>query len=79
MQGSWQDTEGVLHQALSAHRGEQFGQDYGVWPKEWRLLQRAVFVIGRNDHIVYAEYVTNQLSEPSYAAAIQAVHQANMA
>src|SRR5438045_2613112 len=29
MQARWQDSEGVLHQALSAQRSEQFGQDYG--------------------------------------------------
>src|SRR6266581_6290693 len=45
MQARWQDSVGVMHQALSAHRSDQFGQDYGVWLKEWRLLQRAVFVI----------------------------------
>src|SRR5713226_6896610 len=54
MQARWQDSAGVLHQALSAHHSEQFGQDYGVWLKEWRLLQSAVFVLDRNAHIVYA-------------------------
>ena len=76
MQARWQDSTGVLHQALSAQRSEQFGQDYGVWLKEWRLLQRAVFVIDRDDRIVYAEYVADQLREPDYAAALQAVQQA---
>ena len=76
MQAHWQDTEGVLHQALSAQRSEQFGHDYGVWLKQWRLLQRAVFVIDRNDRIVYVEYVADQLREPDYAAALQAVQQA---
>jgi len=66
----------VLHQALSAHRSEQFGADYGVWLKEWRLLQRAVFVLDRTDRIVYVEYVADQLREPGYAAALQAVRQA---
>ena len=47
-----------------------------MWLKEWRLLQRAVFVIDRTDHIVYAEYVADQLHEPVYAAAMQAVQQA---
>ena len=73
MQASFQDTEGVLHQALSAQRSEQFGPDYGVWLKQWRLLQRAVFVIDHNDRIVYAEYVADQLREPDYVAAMQAV------
>src|SRR4029078_12731650 len=31
MQASFQDSAGVLHQALSAQRSDQFGQDYGVW------------------------------------------------
>ena len=76
MQARWQDTAGVLHQALSAQRNEQFGQDYGVWLKEWRQLARAVFVIDRDDHIVYVEYVADQLREPGYRAAMEAVHQA---
>src|SRR6266700_6868735 len=79
MQASFQDTAGVLHQALSAHRGEQFGRDYGVWLKEWRLFQRAVFVIDRADRIVYAEYVVDQLGEPDYVAALQALRQAVLA
>ena len=78
MQARWQDTEGVLHQVLSAYLSEQFGQDYGVWLKQWRLLQRAVFVIDRHDCIVYAEYVADQLCEPDYGAAMQAVRQATM-
>jgi thioredoxin-dependent peroxiredoxin len=76
MQAGWQDSAGVLHQILSAQRGEQFGQDYGVWLKQWRLLQRSVFVIDRNDRIVYVEYVANQMREPDYVAAMQAVQQA---
>ena len=75
MQARWQDTVGVLHQVLSAQRSEQFGQDYGVWLKEWRLLQLAVFVIDRKDDIVYVEYVADQLCEPDYARAMQAVRQ----
>ena len=76
MQAGWQDKAGVLHQTLSAQRSEQFGQDYGVWLKEWRLLQSAVFVIDRNDRIVYVEYVADQLREPDYAAAMQVVQHA---
>lgn len=78
MQAQWQDAAGVIHQALSASRSEQFGQDYGVWLKEWCLLQSAVFVLDRNDRIVYAEYIADQLREPDYAAAIQAVELATV-
>ena len=58
------------------HRSEQFGQDYGVLIKEWRLLQRAVVVIDRNDRIVHAEYVADQMREPNYAEAVQAARDA---
>ena len=76
VQADFQDRTGVLHQALSAQHSAQFGQDYGVWIKEWRLLQRSVVVIDRANRIVYVEYVTDQMSEPNYAAAIDAVKQA---
>ena len=45
--------ETVAHQSLSSHRSEQFGREYGVLLKEWRLLQRAVFMIDKNDRIVH--------------------------
>jgi thioredoxin-dependent peroxiredoxin len=76
MQARWQDRTGVLHQALSAHHSVQFGQDYGVWLREWHLLQRSIVVIDRADRIVYVEYVTDQMSEPDYTAAIHAVQRA---
>ncbi len=75
-QALWQDTAGVLHQVLSAHDSEQFGQNYGVWLKEWRQLAQAVFVLDRHDRFVYAAYVADQLREPDYAAALQSLQQA---
>jgi thioredoxin-dependent peroxiredoxin len=69
-QARWRAAEGVEHQALSAHKSEQFGRDYGVLIKEWRLLQRAVFVIDGEGRIRYAEYVPDQMREPDYDAAI---------
>ncbi len=79
VQARWQETEGVLHQMLSAHCSEQFGRDYGVWLKEWRQLAQAVFVLDRADRIAYAEYVVDPLREPDYAAALQAALQAAVA
>jgi thiol peroxidase len=72
----WSAAEGVAHQGLSSHRDDAFGRDYGVLIKGWRLLQRAVFVIGRDDRIVDAEYVNDQMLEPDYAAAVAAAHEA---
>ena len=72
----WQAAEGVAHGVLSSHCSEQFGQDYGVLIKEWRLLQRAVFVIDQHDQLVYVEYVADQMREPDYIAAIEAARHA---
>jgi thiol peroxidase len=71
----WQVTEAIIHQTLSAHSHEQFGRDYGLLLKEWHLLQRATFVIDRDDRIVYAEYVADQYHEPDYNAALHAILQ----
>src|SRR5690349_5226584 len=75
-QHRWQTAEGVSHGMLSSHHSEQFGRDYGVLVKEWRLLQRAVFVIDGNDRIVHAEYVADQMREPDYNAAVEAARRA---
>ena len=75
-QARWQLAEGVTHQALSAHKDESFGRDYGVLLKEWRLLQRAVFVIDRDGAIAHAEYVADQMMEPDYDAALAAARRA---
>lgn len=76
-QSRWQSAEGVTHKALSSHKSEQFGQDYGVLIKEWRLLQRAVFVIDGEGKVAHAEYVPDQMREPDYNAAVQAARQAS--
>ncbi len=72
-QAQWQAAENIIHQILSAHRSEQFGQDYGVLLKEPRLLQRSTFVIDRDDSIAYAEYVADQQCEPRYDDALAAI------
>ena len=74
-QARWHNAEGVGHKSLSAHKSEQFGRDYGVLIKEWRLLQRAVFVIDPNGTVTYAEYVPDQMREPDYDKAVGAVRQ----
>jgi thiol peroxidase len=75
-QAHWQVVEAVIHQTLSAHRSELFGLQYGLLLKEWRLLQRAVFVIARDDRIAHVEYVADQQREPDYEAALSAIMQA---
>ena len=60
-------------QALSDHRDTSFGTAYGVLIKELRLLARAVFIIGADDKIQYAEYVKEVTQHPNYEAALNAL------
>jgi len=69
----WQKEAGVGHQMVSSHKDERFGTDYGVLIKEWRLLQRSVFVIDGYGRLVHVEYVVDQMREPDYEAAVTAV------
>ena len=68
----WTSAAGVTHPAVSSHRSEQFGRDYGVLIKEWRALQRSIFVIDGSGRLTYAEYVHDQMQEPDYDAAVAA-------
>ncbi|CAM5202239.1 Thiol peroxidase OS=Ureibacillus acetophenoni OX=614649 GN=tpx PE=3 SV=1 [Ureibacillus acetophenoni] len=63
--------EGV--HTVSDHRDLSFGEAYGVYMKELRLLARAVFVIDRTGTVTYVEYVPEGTSHPNYEAAIEAV------
>lgn len=68
----WTAAAGVSHPAVSSHRNEDFGRAYGVLIKEWRALQRSIFVIDGAGRLTYAEYVTDQGEEPDYDAAVAA-------
>ena len=58
---------------LSDHRDASFGNAYGVLIKELRLLARAIFVIDKDDKVVYVEYVKELGMGPNYDAALSAV------
>ena len=60
-------------QTLSDHRETSFGTAYGALIKELRLLARAVFIIGADDKIQYAEYVKEVTQHPNYDAALNAL------
>ena len=75
-QARWRAAEGVSHEALSSHRSEDFGRAYGVLLREWRLLQRAVFVVDGAGKLTHAEYVADQMAEPDYDAALAAARAA---
>ena len=72
----WGSENNIEHKTASAHKIEKFGIDYGVLIKELRILNRAVFVVDKDDKVRYVEYVKELSAEPDYARAIEAVRQA---
>jgi len=76
-QREWCGAEGVDRvEALSTHRDMQFSDDYGVHDIDWRINQRAVFVLDRANTVVHAEYVPAIGGEVDFAAALDAVRKA---
>jgi len=55
---------------LSDHRDASFGNAYGVFIKELRLLARSIFVIDQSDIIRYLEQVPEITNEPNYEQAL---------
>jgi thiol peroxidase len=61
---------------LSDHMRVEFGTKYGCLIKEKRILRRAVFVVGRDDRVVYAAYMPALGEEPDYGGVLAAVRRA---
>lgn len=56
--GRYCGNEGIEYtETLSTHRDMKFADDYGVHDTEWRVCQRALFVLDKDNTIQYAEYV----------------------
>jgi thioredoxin-dependent peroxiredoxin len=79
-QKRWCSTAGASRvKTLSDFRDRAFGQSYGVAIKDGPLAginARAVFVVGKDGTVKYAEYVKEITSEPDYGAALGAAKQA---
>lgn len=58
---------------VSDHKDMEFGEKYGFWIKELRLLARGTVVIDQNGTVCYVEYVSEVTHEPDYEAALKAV------
>jgi thioredoxin-dependent peroxiredoxin len=75
-QKRWCGAEGVDNVGVaSAHQSTKFGEDYGVLIVGGgldRCLARAVFVIGSDGNLKYADYLNEIASEPDYAKALAA-------
>jgi thiol peroxidase len=61
---------------ISDFQTHDFGEKYGVLMKENYLLARAVFVVDKNDNVVYTEYVKEIREHPNYEAALDAAKKA---
>lgn len=61
---------------LSDHRRTEFGKAYGTLVPPLRVLSRAVFVVGPDDTIKYAEYVPEIAEHPNYDAVLAAAKSA---
>ena len=57
-------------ETLSTHRDMKFADDYGVHDTEWRICQRAVFVLDQNNVVQHAEYVPIIGNEVNYDSAL---------
>jgi thioredoxin-dependent peroxiredoxin len=72
-QKRWCSSFGVDHiKMLSDHRSGSFGEHYGTLIKELRIESRAIFVVGKNNDILHAEYVKEVAEHPNYDAALKA-------
>ncbi|QJC51590.1 thiol peroxidase [Paenibacillus albicereus] len=58
---------------LSDYKGNEFGQAYGVYIKEFGLDMRSIFVLDADDTIRYVEVLGEMTEHPNYEAAVEAV------
>lgn len=69
--GRFCGSEGIDNtETLSTQRDMQFADDYGVHDTDWRICQRAVFVLDRENVVQHAEYVPIIGDEVDYDAAL---------
>ena len=61
---------------LSDHQTAEFGKKYGCLIKERRILRRSVFVIDRQDKVIYAAYMPVLSIEPNYEEVLEAARAA---
>jgi thioredoxin-dependent peroxiredoxin len=71
-QKRWCGNEGVERtETLSDHKTMQFAESYGVHDTEWRVLQRACFVLDKDNVVQYVEYIPVIGDEVSFDAVLE--------
>ncbi|NLC17683.1 MAG: thiol peroxidase [Clostridiales bacterium] len=58
---------------LSDYKNRSFGLAYGVLIKELQLDMRSIFVLDKDNKLVYVEYVREMSEHPDYEKALAAV------
>ena len=58
---------------ISDYAEKSFGMNYGILIKEWQVLGRGIFVIGKDDVVKYVEYVPEVSQLPDFDKALAAV------
>lgn len=58
---------------VSDYAEKSFGMNYGILIKEWQVLGRGIFVVGKDDVVKYAEYVPEVAQLPDFDKALAAV------
>ena len=62
---------------LSDYRDGSFGRDWGVMIEPLLIHSRAVFVVGSDGKVTYAQYVPEVAEHPDYEAALAAAKSAS--
>jgi thiol peroxidase len=58
-------------ETLSCYMDMKFAEDYGVYDLDWRVCQRAVFVVDAQGIVQYVEYVPIIGNEVNFTAALE--------
>ncbi len=68
--------EGIENtETLSTYKDMIFADDYGVHDTDWRVCQRAVFVLDQNNVVQHTEYVPVIGNEVNFLAALSKVQE----
>lgn len=66
-QKRWCGAAGVENlETLSDYNKADFGNKFGVLIKELRLLNRSIFILDKNNTVIYQEIVTENTQHPDY-------------
>nr|WP_263313007.1 thiol peroxidase [Mammaliicoccus sp. Marseille-Q6498] len=77
-QKRWCAAEGLDNViTLSDHRDLSFGENFGIVMQELRLLARSVFVLDKDNKVVYSEIVSEGTDHPDYEKALEAFRNLN--